>query len=717
MFKSSKTIFDLGIPKSARHLWDFKYFPLLFFFMFGLGEASIDSLNVRIHGSWPFGPSYAVVLDTIRHLAFLSSGGGVYVVDFAGGNFGTILSDDIRTIGVISKLEYDYSNQNLIIACDEGGFEIWNVSNPDVPQRMSRNIFTYQVRDISLDDTLLYIAAGHSGAKIFNISNPYNPVLIGQYSPGPCYSIESVAAKDFLCFLGTDIGLLGLLVLNVSNPANPVPVDTFPAIHTPKKMTIADSMLYYASGRHLFGYKILNPITPVIPIFDIDFEVEINDFHVGTSFSILSGDELFLFSMFVNPPQLISQIQLEDNGNDLEYYHNTIWAALSGGLQIIDISQPDSPATKIFIPTEGKAWDAKIYQGRYLVVADGEGGLKILDIQNPGHIHKISELSLPGNALRVELFDHYAIVCTEFEGLRVVDISEINQPVEVASWDDIFGNPSVDVAIHENYLYVALKFGGMRIFKFEDNPPHLDSLGVFPPDYPRYVIGVDVQYPYAYVVDWDEGLWKVLISDPWNPVSVGSCELIGFGSKVDVSGQYAYVTDDLVGLDIISITLNPSIVSTCTIPEYDIRRVKVSSGYAIVTVGPGGFRVVDINDPNNPEIVGYYTTEGFAEGISIDYPYVVVSQGDAGVYIYELTMTGTEESPGSDNDGIRVSLSTNELVVFSKNRVTLQIFDITGREILKEKGKYIRFRPETSGLYLWNILESREKGRFIYIAR
>jgi len=40
-----------------------------------------DSLNVRFIGNWPFGPVAAVALDSARDLAFVGSGGGIYVLD------------------------------------------------------------------------------------------------------------------------------------------------------------------------------------------------------------------------------------------------------------------------------------------------------------------------------------------------------------------------------------------------------------------------------------------------------------------------------------------------------------------------------------------------------------------------------------------------------------------------------------------------------------
>ena len=57
---------------------------------------SFDSLNCRLVGNWPFGPSYAVAVDSARNLVFCGSGGGVYVLDVSDSANPVKLSDAIH---------------------------------------------------------------------------------------------------------------------------------------------------------------------------------------------------------------------------------------------------------------------------------------------------------------------------------------------------------------------------------------------------------------------------------------------------------------------------------------------------------------------------------------------------------------------------------------------------------------------------------------------
>jgi hypothetical protein len=72
----------------------------------GAGFAA-DSLNCRLVGNWPFGPSSNSVVDPARNLVFCGSGGGVYVLDATDPNSPVVLSDAIRTRGYIRDMWYE----------------------------------------------------------------------------------------------------------------------------------------------------------------------------------------------------------------------------------------------------------------------------------------------------------------------------------------------------------------------------------------------------------------------------------------------------------------------------------------------------------------------------------------------------------------------------------------------------------------------------------
>ena len=66
-----------------------------------LSAAQADSLNCRLAGNWPYGPSYAVAIDSARNLAFCGSGGGVYELDVSNPAQPLEQSEAIRTRGVV----------------------------------------------------------------------------------------------------------------------------------------------------------------------------------------------------------------------------------------------------------------------------------------------------------------------------------------------------------------------------------------------------------------------------------------------------------------------------------------------------------------------------------------------------------------------------------------------------------------------------------------
>jgi hypothetical protein len=70
----------------------------------GMAPAA-DSLNVRFVGNSPFGPSSAVALDSVRDLAFVGSGGGIYVLDVSVPASPVKLSE-IGTRGMVDGLCY-----------------------------------------------------------------------------------------------------------------------------------------------------------------------------------------------------------------------------------------------------------------------------------------------------------------------------------------------------------------------------------------------------------------------------------------------------------------------------------------------------------------------------------------------------------------------------------------------------------------------------------
>ena len=99
--------------------------------------------------------------------------------------------------------------------------------------------------------------------------------------------------------------------------------------------------------------------------------------------------------------------------------------------------------------------------------------------------------------------------------------------------------------------------------------------------------------------------------DSLNVRLLGQVALPGVANGVAVSGNYAYVADDLYGLRIIDISDPSAPVET---GFYDTpgfaQGVAVSGNYAYVADGQSGVRIINVSDPAAPVEVGFNVMAG-----------------------------------------------------------------------------------------------------------
>ena len=148
-----------------------------------LSVASADSLDCRLVGSWPFGFSRAVALDSARNLAFLGSGGGAYVLDVSNPVQPVKLSEAIHTRGFVDGLAF--VTDRLYIADGGAGLEIWDVSVPTSPQRLGACAAPGPAWGVAVAGNHAYMADDTFGLRVIDVSDPAHPQEVGYYdTPG-----------------------------------------------------------------------------------------------------------------------------------------------------------------------------------------------------------------------------------------------------------------------------------------------------------------------------------------------------------------------------------------------------------------------------------------------------------------------------------------------------------------------------------------------------
>lgn len=288
-------------------------------------------------------------------------------------------------------------------------------------------------------------------------------------------------------------------------------------------------------------------------------------------------------------------------------------------------------------------------------VIAGTAGLFIYDIATPTAPSLVSMLDTPGFAVDVAVAGETVYVAARRAGLRIIDISSIESPMEiddvgggnlpilsVDAFDDEFiatfyptgfvrsagggtrptiGHPSKragevwnSVVVRDGYAFIAGGSAGLRAWDVSQiNDMH--EIGFSKKPGPEDAFDVTLSGDLAFVSDrtvsdGDElyrrgGMRIVDISDPAEPTELGS--VTGDIWSVAVSGDRAILADYTRGrhrntgsLDIVDVTdpANPSRMGAFTVPP-EIKPPMVANGTDVYTIDTH-LRRFDLNDPAHP---------------------------------------------------------------------------------------------------------------------
>lgn len=347
----------------------------------------------------------------------------------------------------------------------------------------------------------------------------------------------------------------------------------------------------------------------------------------------------------------------------------------------------------------------------YAYIAAGDSGLYTVFISSPSNLIILGHLNISGSAKSIAISDNYAYIAAYQGGLRIIDIINPYNPIEVGYYNTQYES-YLDVTVVGNYAYVALGFAGIRILNIS-NPSNPIEVGCF--DTQNCANRVIVIGNLAYVADGSAGLGIYNVFDPANPIEIGYCDTQD-AKDIKVIGSYAYIADGWAGLKIVDICNpnNPAIVG-----QY------YTSGYSIDVYGDFAFFIstseliiVNISDPSNIVEVGYYNTPGYPQNVTFYNNYAFVSDW----YYFDIFDCSTA-LPVDDHSFIPYpssfilspapnpfnSSTTISFALPSTNLVSLDIFDITGREVarlvddIKPAGSYsVTWNADeySSGVYL-----------------
>ncbi len=270
----------------------------------------------------------------------------------------------------------------------------------------------------------------------------------------------------------------------------------------------------------------------------------------------------------------------------------------SDALASYDLADPESPQLLDTFGTLDGVRDVLI-SGSYAYLTVGTAGLQTVNLADPGDMVGAGILDLPGFAYGIALQGNRLYAAQAGSGVAVVDVSSPSNPTLI---EETPGNDwARDVAVANNHLFLA---------------------------------------------DGIAGLTVMSISNPDNPVIVGSLDTENICYAVTVEGNRCYLASGTGGMVIVDVSdpSDPTERATLNFPGNGSCRFVATAGDTVyAAVNDRGLFAIDVSDPFAPEIIANFDTPGAAYHVTLDAPYIWVSDASAGLMGFQLNPDALDE--------------------------------------------------------------------------
>lgn len=321
------------------------------------------------------------------------------------------------------------------------------------------------------------------------------------------------------------------------------------------------------------------------------------------------------------------------------------WEVTYGFSPLSSTGQLDS-VVRVGIGTDDEAMDVDVVGG-YAYVADGEGGLVILDVSDPMSPLRAGALDTDGFAAGVAVSNGFAFVADDTNGLVVIDVSNPAAPVETG-WLDTPGT-AVKVAVQGDYVYVADgtggDVGGLDIISVTN--PAVPVLAGRVDSHPHVVNDVFVSGNVAYLATAASAINMYDISNPASPVFMDGRQVDNTGSVSSIFGQDGtlYVSiQDRIKMVTSDLKNRVGLLDGFQTAA-EANDVFVAGNLLYAAVGTEGLQVFDLTDPDQPVQSAHYPTYGGGTAVFVNENYIYLADGPSGLQIFSLSLDG-------DSDGL-----------------------------------------------------------------
>lgn len=172
-------------------------------------------------------------------------------------------------------------------------------------------------------------------------------------------------------------------------------------------------------------------------------------------------------------------------------------------------------------------------------------------------------------------------------------------------------------------LLYAAGTGGLEVFDVTDptNPVLLGSVALA-----GGPSGLAVDGPLAYVAARSGGLFVVDCTNPASPLQVGALATGGMVQDVAVAGNLLYLANDGLGLQIVDVEdpTTPVLVGSLATGG-NAQDVAVHGGIAYLADYSEGLQIIDVSDPTIPTLLNNYNPGNIVVDVWVDFPIAYIA--------------------------------------------------------------------------------------------
>jgi hypothetical protein len=513
-------------------------------------------------------------------------GGGITIVDLT--NPGDEPLARLAIPGAAVSVAISADCRTAYIAADYGGLQIVDVSTPSQPQLTASVATTGYALGVAIAGSrYLFVAASGAGLDIVDLQAASGPAAVKNLQLGD-YAL-SVAASETgrYAYIGT--ATAGLILADCLNASSPQVLTSVPTGGSVEGVAVHPSGHHVLAACSQAGLRVIQVSTP-------------------TTATIVRT---------VQTAGRAWGVAIAANGRK-----GYVSLANTGGVEVLNLTTPSQAAIVGAIHATGFTTGLSVSpDSRYVVVADGSNGTRVVDTLSP---QRTQLVDIGGDAGNVTITPdaNFAFVTSDTDGLVIIDI-RTSQAASVVGKVET-GRSAVDLTLSSNgrYAYVADVRDGFVIID-AGNRSEPRRIWNFASPSPPVAIQASSNGRFAAMAHRMGGFVVYdVATNPARPIEWGRIATLLYvtGLAITSDGKAVAVTEQDGDLKLYDTTSSgkPTLLANLRLPGTAQAVEFAPDGkIAYVAAGESGLHIVDLTDFAAPKLLATYASEMAIHGITV----------------------------------------------------------------------------------------------------